>query len=87
MIRATTANGYDAESFLIRRLADHGVTVYAVSTCSETTMQRIRDAINRGGLDAVIVGRNLHGKAETYEQLFHRIYGEPLIPRTRKGKP
>jgi hypothetical protein len=69
---------FDAESYLARRLKDHGVLVFIGVTDPAIRKERFRKAILEGGKDCVIVGRNTAGKVENYSQLFQRIYGEPL---------
>lgn len=69
---------YDAEAYFVRRLKDHGVAVYLCSTSPETNRDRIRAGIAKGSLAGVIIGAK-GGKPETYEELFQRVYGEPLV--------
>jgi hypothetical protein len=73
-----------AESYIVKRLRDHGAHIYAVSD-QFPLKERIRRAILDSKLDCIVIGRNLAGKVETYAQLFERLYGEPLEPNT-KGK-
>ena len=75
---------FDAEAFIVRRLADHGRQVFTGVTDPAIRRERIRQAILDGKLEAAIIGKNAAGKAETYSQLFERLYGEPLTPKTRK---
>lgn len=77
---------FDAETFLARRLGEHGARVFLGLTDQANRKDRFRAAINEHGLDAVIVGRNLAGKTETYEQLFQRIFNEPLHVKQPKRK-
>ncbi len=77
---------FDSETYLAKRLKEHGVLVFIGVTDPAIRKERFRTAIIDGGKDCVIVGRNLAGKVETYEQLFARIYGEPLHAKSRKGK-
>lgn len=73
-----------AVKFFIRRLKEHGVTVYECVTSPETTRDNIRRGIVAGQLDATIIGSK-DGKPETYAQLFERVWQQPLfaqhIPR------
>lgn len=67
-----------AESYIVKRLRDHGAHIYPVSDAFPIK-ERIRRAILDCKLDGVIVGRNsATKKCETYRQLFERLYGEPL---------
>jgi len=77
---------FDAESYLARRLKEHGAPVFIGVTDTNIRKERLRKAIIDGKHDCTIVGRNLAGKAETYAQLFERIFNEPLEPKSRKGK-
>lgn len=77
-----TGSRYDAERFFVRRLGDHGVTVYLCSTSPETCRENIRRGIADGGLAGVIIGSK-GGKPETYEELFQRVYGEPLVAESQ----
>lgn len=78
---------FDAESFIVRRLKDHGREVFTGVSDPATRRERIRAAILEGGLEYAILGRNLAGKPETYAAAFERLYGEPLQhinpPKTR----
>jgi hypothetical protein len=74
-----------AESYIIKRLKDHGAFIYPVSD-QFPLKERIRRAILDTKLDAIIVGRNATTKkCETYSEVFSRLYGEALEPTT-KGK-
>jgi len=72
-----------AESYIVKRLRDHGAFIYPVSDAFPLK-ERIRRSILDSKLDCIVIGRNLGGKVETYAQLFERLYGEPLEPT--KGK-
>jgi hypothetical protein len=69
---------FDAETFLAKRLKDHGMAVFIGATNPMIRKDRFRKAIVAARLDAVIVGKNTAGKTETYAQLFERIYSEKL---------
>ena len=73
----------DSESYLARRLASHNAYVYPV-TESFTARERFRQAILDHKLDWVIIGKSPDGWPETYAQAFKRIYGEPLVAKSRK---
>jgi hypothetical protein len=76
---------FDAEAFIVRRLAEHGKGVFAGITDPDERRERIRFAIIEGGLDCTIIGRKHDSKKpETYAEAFERLYGEPLEPK-RKG--
>lgn len=77
---------FDAEMFFVRRLKEHGKRVLEGVTTSEITKERIRQALIDAKVDCTICGRNAAGKAETYAQAFERHFGEPLEPKSRKGK-
>ena len=75
-----------AESYIVKRLHDHGAHIYPVSE-AYPLKERIRRAILDRKLDATIIGRNSASqKSETYAQIFERLYGEPLEPKKPKGK-
>lgn len=87
MITRDMFKQFDAESFIVRRLAEHGKGVFAGVTDPDERRERIRFAIINGGLDVAIIGRKHDTKKpETYAEAFERLYGEPLEPRQRKGK-
>lgn len=74
-----------AESYIVKRLREHGAFIYPVSDAFPLK-ERIRRAILDTKLDAIIVGRNsATKKCESYRECFERLYGEPLEPAT-KGK-
>lgn len=78
---------HDAEAFIVRRLADHRVTVYICRTDPSVGKERIRAAIVNNGLEYAVVGKNTDGKVENYLQIFERFYGEPLVPKqSKRGK-
>lgn len=95
----------DAEAWLRQRLTDHGALervpdlkhrvreVTAGVTTIAMRAERMRQVILRHHLEAVIAGRR-GSKAETYADLFERVYSEPLVtpamrdPRAAlRGKP
>jgi hypothetical protein len=71
----------DPETFLLERLKQHGVDVYAGGPF-ECLRDRLGTAIIENRFGMVIVGRS-NGKPESYEALFERIYGVKLkdVPR------
>lgn len=79
-------NNFDAESYFVKRLADHGKTVYLVRTTPTDRQERIRQAIIECHLDAVIFGTNrATQKPETYSEAFQRFYNSPLHPELPRG--
>lgn len=77
---------FDVEMYFARRLGEHGKTIFTGLSDPTITKDRIRQAIIEAGVDCTIIGRAPNGKPETYAQSFERFYGEPLYPKTRKGK-
>jgi hypothetical protein len=77
---------FDAETYLVRRLKEHGHAIFTGVSDPEIRRERIRTAILDAGLDCTLVGKNLAGKTETYADLFGRIYAEPLHAKQPKGK-
>lgn len=74
-----------AETYIVKRLKDHGAFIYPVSA-QFPLKERIRRAILDTKLDAAVIGRNsATKKCETYSQCFERLYDEPLEPK-QKGK-
>lgn len=84
-----TSKQFDAEMFFVKRLGEHGRTVFAGITDPNERRERIRYAILEGKLDCAILGKNPKGRVETYAEAFERFYGEPLEPTSthqpRKG--
>lgn len=76
---------FDAETYITRRLGEHGTHVFTGFSSHDDRKLRIREAILAAGLEYVIIGRNGAGKPETYAQVFERHFGEPLQQKT-KGK-
>lgn len=77
----------DGETFMVKRLGQHGVRVFDGVTDTASRMALVRAAIIGGAKDCAIVGRNpATHKPETYAQLFERVYGEPLYPQAPKRK-
>jgi hypothetical protein len=77
---------FDAELYLAKRLAEHGVHVCYGVTDPEIRKERFRVAILDAEKDCVIVGRSrATGRVETYANLFQRIYGEPLEPKGKRA--
>lgn len=67
----------DGEQWLQRRIALHGIDVFAGDTNQALRKQRFRDAIKQHGLEAVICGSR-ESRPVTYAQAFRRLYGEDL---------
>lgn len=84
-MNADLFQNFDQETFLAKRLKDHGMGIFTGVTDPAIRKDRFRQAITAGGLRSVIVGKNTSGKAETYEDLFARIYNEPFEPKKAKG--
>jgi hypothetical protein len=84
--RALEFRHFDAESYFVKRLGEHGQTVYLVRTDPDDRRERIRAAIMVGHLECTILGRRSDGKPENYADAFERLYGEPLTPRKHRGK-
>jgi hypothetical protein len=75
----------EAELWLVGRIRDHIAHIFNGDTEPTVRKERIRRAIIAGELQMVILGRHA-GKSENYLQFFERHYGEPLEPKTQKGK-
>ena len=67
-------------SWLVRRLAAHGVTL------QEHTRDALRTAIVDNGLERVIAGRGTDGKPMTYAATFEQLFNEPLQPVAAKRR-
>jgi hypothetical protein len=76
----------DAEMWLLGRLQHHLAQVFTGATDPDVRRERVRRAIVLGELDKIILGKRADGKAETYEDAFLRLYGEPLHKAKPKGK-
>jgi hypothetical protein len=75
-----------AESYIVKRLREHGAFIYPVSDAFPLK-ERIRRAILDTKLEGVIIGRNsATKKCESYSECFERLYAEPLEPKSNKGK-
>lgn len=68
----------EAEMWLTHRLGNFG-HVFEGVTDRELRKMRIREAILEGNLDVAIAGKGANGKAETFAQVFERLYHEPLV--------
>lgn len=68
----------DAESWLIRRLGQHGSRIEEGVTDYELRKARIREAILGSRLSEVIIGRGADGKSQTYRQAYERFYNQRL---------
>lgn len=72
-----------AESWLLERLKDHGVDVYAGGPF-ETLRDRLAHVLVTERMGSVVVGRH-GGKPETYEQLFERVFGITLKTHAKEA--
>lgn len=77
---------FDVEMYFARRLGEHGKRCFTGISDPTITKDRIRQAIIDSHVDCAIIGRAPNGKPETYAQSFERFYGEPLVPKTPRGK-
>jgi hypothetical protein len=77
---------FDAELWLLGRLQHHIVQVFTGTTDPEVRRERVRRAIILGELNQIVLGKRADGRAETYEDAFMRLYGEPLISTPNKRK-
>ena len=80
---------FDVEAFFVTRLAQHGTSITIGRTDPQIRKERIRKAILDNKREFTIIGAFAGSKkAETYQQLFERHYGEPLFTdsETVKGK-
>lgn len=68
----------EAEMWLTHRLGNFG-HVFEGVTDRELRKRRIREAIIEGKLDVAIAGKGANGKAETFAQVFERLYHERLV--------
>jgi hypothetical protein len=67
------------EAWLARRVLDQtGVDVFTGTTDCDIRRERIRAAILERGLAAVVLGKGAGGKPENYQQIFERLYSQPL---------
>lgn len=74
----------DPEQFLLERLKDHGVDVYAPVGPFECLRDRLAQAIVDNQFGSIVAGRH-NGRPERYEDLFLRIYGAKLpVDQTRR---
>lgn len=72
-------NDFDVEAFFVTRLAQHGSSITIGTTNPQIRKDRIRRAIIDHKREFIIIGQFAGSKkAETYQQLFERHYGEPL---------
>lgn len=74
----------DPEQFLLERLKDHGVDVYAPAGPFECLRDRLAQVIVDNRFGSVVAGRH-NGKPERYEDLFQRIYGTKLPAQKREA--
>lgn len=75
----------DAELWLLGRLQHHIAQIFTGETDADVRRERVRRAIIVGELNKIVLGKRAGGGAETYEEAFERLYGEPLQPK-QKGK-
>lgn len=76
-LQADLLTGLDAETWLLNRLKNHGVDVYAHGPVFDSLRERVATAIVENRFGLVVVGRH-NGKPETYEALFERLFGLKL---------
>lgn len=76
----------DVEMWFVKRLKDHGHTVFLGDTTPEIRRERIRTAILDAQLDTVIIGRAPNGRPERYAESFERFYKQPLIPKSKEKR-
>ncbi len=69
----------DAESYIARRLGEHGARIFDGDTTELSRKERIRAAILEANLNAKNIGTRPDGRRETYAECFERFYGEPLV--------
>lgn len=76
---------YEAETFLLNRLQDHGIDVYSGGDF-ESLRQRIATVLTENRYGLVVVGRH-NGKPENYEQLYERVYAVKPKDAAKLPKP
>lgn len=64
------------EAWIARRL--HRPDLFAGVTTAEERRERVRAAILDGRMAEAIAGKRRDASCESWSQLFHRVYGEPL---------
>lgn len=64
------------EAWIVQRLA--APLLFEGVTTADDRRERVRRVIHHRGLELAIAGRRDGGKCETWQELFERIYGEPL---------
>lgn len=71
------------EAWLAKRVLEQtNVDVYTGITDRDIRRERMRAAILEHGLAAVVLGKGAGGKPESYQQIFERLYSQPLnVPR------
>jgi hypothetical protein len=72
-----------AEAWLCRRLAEHGSPV---ASGVEALEAQVRQAIESGQLESVVVGRGSDRKPFTYSQALERLYGAPVASPPRANR-
>lgn len=72
------------EEFLLQRLKDHGIDVYASAGSTGCMRDWLAQAIVDNQYGSIVAGRH-GGKPERYEQLFERIYGTKLPMQKREA--
>ncbi len=78
--------GFDGEMWLAKRLEQHGYHVFLGDTDRPERCRRLRAAIIDTGREQVIAGRAANGKGETYAAAFERLYGEPLVVKSKRAR-
>ena len=80
MIDRTQFHAFDVETAFVVRLAKLGRSITVGCTDHEIRKERIRSAIIQTGVASRIIGEFAGSrKAETFQELFERHYGEPLL--------
>jgi hypothetical protein len=67
----------DAETWLLERLKQHGIDVYASTGQFDSLPDRLAHVIAQSGFGPIVAGRH-HGKPETYAQFVLRAFGIKL---------
>jgi hypothetical protein len=68
---------FDQEHYIVMRLHEHGAAIYTGVTDQEIRKARIRAAIVNNRLECASV-KNAAGIAETWTDLFQRVFNEQL---------
>ena len=77
--RSNQFQQFDAETFLARKLKEHGIqSAFVGATDPDKRKVLFRNAIISANLECKVIEKNLQGKSETYLEFFERIYDEPF---------